>query len=59
MKFITLHFDYTLNGVVKWAKGVAHEASDELRQLLADGVAGIEHELEVAEKVIEGDSQAQ
>lgn len=37
---ITLDFDYTRNGVVEWAKGVAHDATDELRQLLADGVAG-------------------
>jgi hypothetical protein len=46
MKNITLDFDYTRNGVVEWAKGVAHDATDELRQLLASGVAGLEREAE-------------
>lgn len=55
MKTIVLDFDYTLNGMIKWAAGVAHEATDELRQLLADGVAGVEHEAEV----IEGDAKAE
>jgi hypothetical protein len=62
MKKITLAFDYTLNGVIVWAANVAHEATDELRQLLADGVEGIEHEAEAAvaavESAVEGD-QAQ
>jgi len=62
MKLITLAFDYTLNGMVKWAAGVAHEATGELRQLLADGVAGMEHEaeavVEAVESAIEG-GQAQ
>lgn len=44
MSYITLAFDYTVNGIVKWAANIAHEASDELRQLLGDGVDGIEHE---------------
>jgi glycerophosphoryl diester phosphodiesterase len=42
MKTITLDNDYTRNGLVVWPQGVAVEATDELRQLLADGVAGTE-----------------
>lgn len=42
MSKIKLHFDYTVNGLVRWAAGVEHEATDELRQLLTDGVAGVE-----------------
>ncbi len=57
--FITLSFDYTLNGMTKWAKDVAHEATDELRKLLADGVAGIEHEAQEAEHAVEGTPEAQ
>lgn len=49
MNTITLDFDYTRNGVVEWAKGVAHDATDELRQLLAAGVAGTESKVETEE----------
>jgi len=58
MPHITLSFDYTLNGMIKWAAGVAHEATDELRQLLADGVAGIEHEVEAVESAVQGEQAA-
>jgi hypothetical protein len=44
MKTITLDYDYTLNGAVRWPNDVAHEANEELRKLLADGVAGAESE---------------
>jgi hypothetical protein len=43
MRFVCLQHPYTLNGVVRWVENVPHEATDELRQLLADGVAGVEH----------------
>jgi hypothetical protein len=39
MKTITLAYDYTRNGEIVWPKDVAHEATPELEQLLADGVA--------------------
>lgn len=57
-KFITLAYDYTLNGMVKWAANVAHEATDELHQLVADGVEGVEHELEALAAAIEGEPTA-
>lgn len=57
MKFITLAYDYTLNGVVKWAANVAHEATDELSQLLKDGVEGIEHAAEAVEASIDGSAE--
>jgi hypothetical protein len=60
MRFITLQFPYTLNGTVRWAENVAHEANDELRGLLADGVAGIEHgDEEPVEPVPEGEKSAE
>lgn len=58
-KFITLAYDYTLNGAVKWAANVAHEATDELRQLLEDGVEGVEHAAEAVAEAVEGTSEAQ
>jgi len=58
MKHITLDFDYTLNGMIRWAKGVAHEANDELRGLLADGVAGAENEIADVKTAAEATSTA-
>lgn len=40
MKTVTLDLDYSLNGCVLYAAGVAHPHSAHLQALLDDGIAG-------------------
>jgi sorbitol-specific phosphotransferase system component IIBC len=53
---ITLESDYTVAGVVKWAANVAHEATEELRELLASGVSGVEHQVWANASAAAGDA---